>query len=119
MPVQRKRKQVFSQEDAAQEQQLFDLLFGDTQKVVTFGSEEVDGSPPADEQAGSASDAEDFEPSVEDTPEGSSLQPAWSDEDDEAVAKDINAERRLKKLRTSYVEAVVSGEEYSQRLREQ
>ena len=44
---------------------------------------------------------------------------AWVDEDDEQVEVDLSSQNRLRKLRQAQSETVVSGREYSQRLREQ
>jgi U3 small nucleolar RNA-associated protein 18 len=45
--------------------------------------------------------------------------PAWSDSDDEKISVSLSARPQLRKLRRTEAEDVITGKEYSRRLRKQ
>jgi U3 small nucleolar RNA-associated protein 18 len=45
--------------------------------------------------------------------------PAWSDSDDERISVSLAARPQLRKLRRTAAEDVITGKEYSRRLRKQ
>jgi hypothetical protein len=97
----RKRQKIEGEgvilEKDEEELRLEKQLFGDETLLENFGK--VD-------------DEQKFLPPV-------GMKPAWDDEDDHKLALDVSSVRRLRKLRKNEKEKVISGAEYSKRLRNQ
>jgi WD40 repeat protein len=69
------------------------------------------GAPTASATQGGQTDKKDVQPSAD--------APAWVDSDDDRIAISLAGATRLRKLRVTEAEDVVSGTEYSRRLRQQ
>eukprot|EP01083_Nonionella_stella_P131324 398923_1 len=97
-----------------EQEDLEDFMFGDDS--ISFATtNEVPLGFMSDDSESSDSDSD----SQQSSSRKKVYQPAWEDSDDEQVMMDISKTNRLRKLRKSEAESVISGAEYCRRLRGQ
>jgi U3 small nucleolar RNA-associated protein 18 len=116
-----------AQKKQSSEAALEALLFGDEAQSQIIGNESTHLQNAANgvdhteaSVIGGTSAIADFDVSGDASDEVADTKvekPAWEDQDDEAVMVDISSVNRLRKLRTKEDEKVISGAEYSKRLR--
>ena len=118
--------EVTTEREALEEQRLANDLFGNVGDNSGFG---VPGDADTELQAGEDSTLatgsvlflDDRDTTVAPTGSATKKRPApvWEDEDDATVEVDLTSQNRMKKLQKVEGETIISGKEYSARLREQ
>ena len=103
-------KESAQSDDEGEEQEQDSLFVVDTSKDEAAAAELC-----SDDEGESSSDDEE---EIKSDKKGDAMQPVWEDEDDLNIDIDMTAVNRMRKLRKTEDEKVLTGKEYAERLRE-